>query len=186
MSSKELTTECVLRARLGDRAAFDELARAHLRPAYAIALGIVGRPADAEDVAQEALLLAFERLDSCREPARFPAWLFQIVRNQARNWLDRRRLRDVPATDDVPEVVESGPRPDGTAHRARLLQALGVLGAVQREVVLLHDLEEWTHREIATAIGISELMSRQHLFQARQKLRAELEDRSVTEVHHER
>jgi RNA polymerase sigma factor (sigma-70 family) len=58
--------------------------------------------------------------------------------------------------------------------RQALLDALAALEPRQREVVLLHDLENWTHPEIAAALGISEVWSRQHLFRARQLLRAKL------------
>ena len=54
-----------------------------MRPAYAVALGVLRNPADAEDVAQESLMIALERLGQCREPASFPAWLLQSVRNRA-------------------------------------------------------------------------------------------------------
>jgi len=65
---------------------------------------------------------------------------------------------------------------DAAAVRLRrpLLEALEQLTETQREVVLLHDLEEWTHREIAAALAISEVMSRQHLFVSRHLLRQHL------------
>jgi RNA polymerase sigma-70 factor (ECF subfamily) len=167
------TPELVQRARRGDAAAFEALVRRHLRPAYSIALAIVARPSDAEDVAQEAMIIACERIDTCREPSRFGAWLFQIVRNHAKNWLAKRRLRDVSADPAPPEATHSGPGPDAGAFRAPLLAALEQLAAAEREVVLLHDLDGWTHLEIAAALGISVVMSRQHLFQARRRLRSE-------------
>ena len=73
--------------------------RRHLRAAYAVALAVLQRPADAEDIAQDAFLVAIERLDECREPARFSGWLVQIVRNRALHALDKRKLRD--ASDDT-------------------------------------------------------------------------------------
>jgi len=165
-------TVLVTRAQRGEPAAFEALARRFLRPAYAVALPIVKRPSDAEDVAQEALIIACERVGTCREPARFAAWLFQIVRNHARNWLARRRLRDVGAEPAAAEQPDTGPAPDAHAFRSQLLAALEELGEAQQQVVLLHDLDGWTHQEIADALGISVVMSRQHLFQARQRLRA--------------
>ncbi len=173
MPDVDRTADLVIRAKRGERAAFTALVRANFRAAYAVALAVVGRPADAEDVAQDAFLTAFERLDTCREPSKFPAWLLQIVRNQARNWLAKRRLRDVPSKDTQPEVGAECPWPD-TALRRQLLSQLEKLTAPQREVVLLHDMDGWTHPEIAAALGISEVMSRQHLFVARRSLRAEL------------
>lgn len=168
-------TELLVRAALdGQRSAFDALVRMHLRAAYAVALAVVGRPADAEDVAQIALVTAFEKLEQCREPARFRAWLLQIVRNRAKNWLDERRLRDVSPDATPPEarlVVLPPVSPVGQGERERLIFALQSISRIRREIVLLHDLEGWTHREIAESLEISESLSRQHLFQARRELR---------------
>ena len=174
MLADQATAALVARAQRGESAAFEALVRAYLRAAYSVALAVVGRPADAEDVAQDAFLLAFERIDSCREPARFAGWLLQIVRNRGRNWLDRRKWRDVPADPRVAERSVVASSSGDPSLRERLLRALELLDSVQREVVLLHDLEGWTHPEIAAALGMSEVMSRQHLFQARRQLRAQL------------
>jgi RNA polymerase sigma-70 factor, ECF subfamily len=169
----DASADLVRRAQRGEGKAITGLVQAFLRPAYSIALSVVGRPADAEDIAQDALLKAFQSIDTCREPERFAAWLFQIVRNRARNLLDSRRLRDVaPAGARILEFVTLPPETAGM--RASLLSALADLSVEKREVVLLHDLENWTHKEIAEALDISEVHSRQHLFQARQLLRAKL------------
>lgn len=174
--TRDATAKLVEGVRRGDMEAATALVRGYLRPAFAVALAIVGRPADAEDVAQEAFATVFERIHTCREPARFAGWFLQIVRNRARNLLDWRRLHDVrPESERVPEpTVEAQAAEVGM--RERLLDALSQLPPVQREVVLLHDLEGWTHAEIASGMEISEVMSRQHLFQARQVLRRKLAD----------
>jgi RNA polymerase sigma-70 factor (ECF subfamily) len=181
MPDPATTADQVRRALGGEVRAFDELARAFLRPAYAMALAVVGRPADAEDVAQEALVAALGRIDTCRHPERFGPWLMQAVRNRARNWLAHRRLADVPA--DEAAMADHGR--DGDAERGalrrQLLAALEAVTPVQREVVLLHDLEGWTHAEIAAALEISEVSSRQHLFNARRALRVRLGEPSQTE-----
>ena len=98
MLAKNVTATLVIRALRGDPDSFKKLVQAHLRAAYSVALAILGRPADAEDIAQDSFLIAFERLDTCREPERFAGWLLQIVRNQARNALVSRRLRDQTAS----------------------------------------------------------------------------------------
>lgn len=175
MISDAVTADLVRRVQRGEPRAFEGLAKAFLRAAYSVALAIVRRPSDAEDVAQDALLIAFERIDTCREPARFGGWLMQITRNQARNFLDRRRLRDVPAQEPAEFNMGSQAADDRGPVRAQLLTALGLLSEAQREVVLLHDLEGWTHAEIGRALDLSEVMSRQHLFQARRVLRGALE-----------
>jgi RNA polymerase sigma-70 factor, ECF subfamily len=162
--------ELVRRARAGEPTAFDQLVRRHLRAAYVVALAVLGRPADADDIAQEAFVTALERLDDCRDPARFSGWLIQIVRNRALNALDKRKLRDAGELTDVAVPGHAG----DVVLRARLLAALATLSAIQREIVLLHDLDGWTHAELADALGISEVNCRQHLFTARRALRAEL------------
>jgi RNA polymerase sigma-70 factor (ECF subfamily) len=172
--SSEATAALVVRAKGGDADAFSSLVRAYLRAAYAVALGIVGRQADADDVAQDAFVLAFERLESCREPARFGGWLLTIVRNQAKNFIQRRNLRDVTKTGDVPDLAALSPLPDARVESEALMQALMTLSEMRREIVLLHDLDSWTHGEIAQALDISEVSSRQYLFQARRELRAAL------------
>jgi RNA polymerase sigma-70 factor (ECF subfamily) len=165
----------------GEATAFDELARAFLRPAYAVALAVLKRPADAEDVAQEALVAAFERIDTCRDPERFGPWLLQGTRNRALNWLQRRRLADVPAAETEPaDEGHDGDGERGTLRR-QLLAALEAVTPAQREIVLLHDLEGWTHAEIADALGISQVSSRQHLFNARRTLRAQLGEPTTAE-----
>jgi RNA polymerase sigma-70 factor, ECF subfamily len=169
----EETAHLVRHAQRGEPEAFTALVRGYLRAAYAVALAIVSRPADAEDIAQDTFMKAFEHIDSCREPERFAGWLLQIARNQARNHLDRRRLRDVPA--DGARIIELTTAAPGSAGmRQALLDGLAVLDERHREVVLLHDLENWTHPEIAATLGVSEVMSRQILWKARQTLRAKL------------
>jgi RNA polymerase sigma-70 factor, ECF subfamily len=189
LSDAQTTAALVIRAQRGDGGAVAALARVYLRPAFSVALAIVGRPADAEDVAQDALVTALQRIAMCREPARFAGWLMQIVRNRARNWLDARRLRDVGATEDAAgqadRVASPSVSPDNCGMKQRLLMALAALSTIQREVALLHDLEDWTHAEIADSLGISEGMSRQHLFHARRTLRARLGDDTLKEATHD-
>ena len=138
------TGDLVRRAQQGDREAFAALVKGYLRAGYVVALSVVSRPADADDVAQDAFLKAFERIDSCREPEHFAAWFLQIVRHRAINWLESRRLRDVPA--DGAKILEFSTAPAESAG----------------------------HPEIAVVLGISEVWSRQHLLRARRLMRAKL------------
>jgi RNA polymerase sigma-70 factor (ECF subfamily) len=140
-----------------------------------MALAVVRRPADAEDVAQDAFVLALSNLDACREEARFGGWLLTIVRNQAKNRLSWRKLRDVPRDPTSLKENTDATSLNVAATRRDLLRALDGLNVAHREVVLLHDLEGWTHSEIAEVLGISDVMSRQHLFLARRQLRDALE-----------
>ena len=166
----------VLKTRRGDAAAYETLVRRYYRKAYVVAYGQIGNQMDAEDVCQDAFLRALERLDDCRQPERFAGWLLQIVRNRAHNFRDYQRVRSAESLDRV--TLPTGQPPPDHAVRAELRghleEALNGLSEIRREVVLLHDLEGWTHREIAESLNISEGMSRQHLFAARKILRERL------------
>lgn len=169
--------ELVQRSLAGDESAFGALVRRHQRVAYMTALGVTGSPEDAEDVAQEAFLVALERLGDCRDPARFVGWLLTIVRNRGRNFLRREGLR---RGEKIPPHLASGePGPERDLARTRLVssleEALAGLNEVRRQVVLLHDLEGWKHREIAEELDIPEGTVRSHLHFARKALRETLE-----------
>ena len=173
---RETDASLVARARGGDASAFEALVRRHYRAAHTVALATLGNGADAEDVCQEAFIRALEKLDDCREPAKVSAWLLRIVRNQAHNHRDYLEVRAAAPLDAVPSSSAGpAPRPAERAElRQRLQEAVGTLSEVRREVLLLHDLEGWRHREIARHLGISTGMSRQHLMHARRDLRAVL------------
>jgi RNA polymerase sigma-70 factor (ECF subfamily) len=178
MNVADSDSRLVERARAGDARAFEELVRRHLKAAHAVALGVLGNPADAEDVCQDAFLTALERLEECRDPSRFAAWLLRIVRNRALNARESRALRQGEPLDEQAAGVAGDADPGREAERSelrdRLLAALAGLPPAQREVVLLHDLEGWRHREIAELLGTTEGATRVRLHEARRSLRARL------------
>ncbi|HEU4556581.1 MAG TPA: RNA polymerase sigma factor [Longimicrobium sp.] len=170
----ENDAQLVARVRRGDRAAAGALAERYLRACRAVALAVTGNEADADDVCQDAFVAAIERIDGCREPGRFGAWLMQIVRNRARDHL-RSRARTVLPIDGM-EIESARASPAAEAESgdatARLLEALRSLSEARREVLLLHDLEGWTHREIAERLGLPAGTVRSHLHHARRHVRA--------------
>ena len=173
----------VEQARSGSTAAFEELVRRHFRAAYAVALAILGNQMDAEDVCHDGFLKALNRLDDCRDSDKFAAWLLQIVRNRARNYRAYRKVRDAIPLEFTATTSKSDSAREAEQGELRefLQRALAKLTEVQREVVLLHDMEGWKHREIAQALGISEVSARQHLFVARKQLRESLGPQVVKE-----
>ena len=169
----ETVADLVRRARDGDGEAFAGLVRRYLRAARAVALAELGEPSDAEDACQDAFVTALERLEECRRPERFGGWLMQIVRNRARNLRRSRHVRATASLDEIASAVP-GPSAERAELRDRLERALAELPAVQREIVLLHDLEGLRHAEIADALGMTEGASRVSLHRARTALRAAL------------
>jgi RNA polymerase sigma-70 factor (ECF subfamily) len=178
---EETDAQLVARVRRGDRQAAGALAERYLRACRAVALAVTGDQADADDVCQDGFVAAMERIDDCRQPERFGPWLLQIVRNRARDQL-RARARPVVSIDGM-AIEARGESPEAGAVRgdagARLLKAMRELPEDRREVLLLHDLEGWTHREIAERMGLPPGTVRSHLHHARRRIRAllpELED----------
>lgn len=170
--------ELVRKARCGNGRAFGTLVDHYMRPAYSVALSITRSHEDAEDAAQESFLVALEHLEECRNPDKFGGWLMTIVRNRSRNLVRREALRQ---TDQLPVGARSknrGPDRDAEASelREQLMRALEMLPQVQREIVLLHDLEGWKHREIAERMEIPPGTVRSHLHFARKALRATLDE----------
>lgn len=166
-------SELVRRAKKGEEVAFGLLVERYQRPAYAVALSVTGRHEDAQDAAQESFLVALDRLEECRSPEKFGGWLMTIVRNRSKNLVRRESLREM---EEVPPGARSRvPTPERVAEtselRALLKEALMDLPEVQREIVLLHDLEGWKHREIADRLDLPCGTVRSHLHFARKALR---------------
>jgi RNA polymerase sigma-70 factor (ECF subfamily) len=172
-SEKVSDGELVRAARDGDARAFAELVRRYRRAAYAVALSVTRHHEDAEDAAQESFLTALDRIEECRNPEKFSGWLLTIVRNRSRNLLRREKLRKSEPIPFGVATLEPGPekQTERAELRARLRRALDELSETQREIVLLHDLEGWKHREISDRMGIPSGTVRSHLHYARKKLR---------------
>lgn len=169
--------ELVAASLRGDPEAFEVLVKRYSRPGYLVALSVTGNSEDAEDVAQESFLVALERLEDCRDRERFGGWFLTIVRNRAKNLLRRERLRRGEGLS--PELVSGSGGPDADLKRLDLREQLekGMKGLseVRREVLLLHDLEGWKHREIAERLGMPDGTVRSHLHFARRHLKEYLE-----------
>ncbi|HUQ80296.1 MAG TPA: RNA polymerase sigma factor [Gemmatimonadaceae bacterium] len=174
MATEASDEQLVHRTLAGEQDAFAVLVRRHRRAALARALAVLGNPADADDIAQEAFVHAYEQLATCRQPDRFAAWLMTIVHRRALNGLRSSKRRRLAPLDDTIEAEQSDApvrELERADLRAQLLAALARLAPVQREIVLLADVEHWSHERIAAATGVSVLMSRRHLSDARRRLR---------------
>ncbi len=175
----------VARARQGSAEAFEALVRRHLKASYAVALAQLGEPADAEDVCQDAFVTALKRIEECRKPDQFGAWLLTIVRNRAHDYRRYRGIREALPLDAAYEA-SGGADPHREAERSELREdlvgAMRGLSETQREVVLLHDFEGWSHKEIGEKLGISDGSARVHLFKARKTLRERLSGRHKEET----
>lgn len=147
----------------GDREAFSDLAAVHWRRLLALARSIVA-DLEAEDVVQDALIKAWKKLGSLREPGAFSAWLTRIVANTAVARARRRRFFE-PIDGIAIEAVEASV--DLQIDVGRLLRELAPR---QRAVLHLTAVEGYTDSEIAEALGITSSSVRVHRMRARRRL----------------
>ena len=175
MTTDATDAELVEGVRQGSRDAAERLARRYLRSCRATALAILGEIAGAEDASQDAFVYAIEHIDDCRDPSRFAAWLRRITRSHALNHRRNEKHDQVVSIGAIAEPA-GGRSPAHDTERAdmrmHLLGALATLSEVRREIVLLHDLEGWTHREIAERMDLPQGTVRSHLHFARMALRS--------------
>lgn len=160
----------VERARAGDRGAMGLLYEAHARRVYTVVRRLAGDDHLAEDLSQEAWVRAFEKLHLFRGDASFGTWMYRLATNVALNRL--RRLGRRPEVETGAELGSPPPPPDdGILTRRALRRALDRLPPGYRQVLVLHDVEGWTHREIAEELRVTEGTSKSQLHKARARMR---------------
>src|SRR3954465_11733163 len=165
----------VVAAQRGADDAFSALVRIHQRRAYAIVRAIVLSHEDAEDAVQEGFLHAHRALDRFRPDQPFGAWLYRIMANAALDLVRRRKGRDADERPENVAIPFRDPAESGEL-RERLQEALTHLTDRQRAVIVLHDVEGFTHGEIGVMLGIPEGTARSDLHHARKELRRILKD----------
>ena len=174
----------IQRIRNGEHDLFYELIRPYERRVYATAFAILRNEADAEDVAQEAVLKAFKHIRQFRAEARFRTWLTQITINEARMWRRKEHANIMePIVDRQDEEGNYTPRDfadwreipsealERKEVRLRLAEALGTLDRKYREVFVLRDMEHLNIQETAEALGITAASVKTRLLRARLMLR---------------
>ncbi|MGD2134718.1 MAG: sigma-70 family RNA polymerase sigma factor [Gemmatimonadales bacterium] len=163
-------------AQAGDRAAFGELVQRYAGQARRVARSILHHDEDADDAAQDGFLTALRQLGRYDATRPFGPWLMRIVANKAS---DRRRRRRVRAAQPLgPRLSSEAPGPDEAAHRAglraALRAALAKLPERQRLAVVLFDVEDYRHAEIAEILDVPVGTVRSDVFHARRALRETL------------
>lgn len=168
--------DLVERLRAGEVAAYDLLVQRHMRSAFSIAYRLLGQREDAEDLVQDAFMVALDKIDTFRAGHRFAPWFFRILVNRG---LNARKSRSLRQTDALPaEISAHEPTPHAEAERTQMREridiALAALPERQRTIVRLFELEGFSSPEIAEILELSDGTVRWHLHQARQTLRQSL------------
>lgn len=173
------TREARLRGALaGEAEALAELAGEWADPFYRFALRMLGRPEDAQDVAQEALVKLLRGLAQFDPTRPFAAWAFQIVRNACLDHL-RRQRRALWEPADEPAMADPSPGPldqiDAAERATQVERALAGLAPMYREVLVLYHFEHLKYTEIAEVLELPLGTVMNRIFRARQRARALLE-----------
>ncbi|HEX6609390.1 MAG TPA: sigma-70 family RNA polymerase sigma factor [Hyphomicrobiaceae bacterium] len=166
-------TELIQRAQEGDPLAMRDIYRLHAPRVYAVVKRLAGDEQLAEDWAQEAWVRIFRALGSFRGEARFTTWLHRIAVNSAlhgRRWRERRVRHETPML----ETTTANAKPENPLLRLRLEQAMQLIPERMRQVLVLHDIEGYTHEEIAEFLGVTAGTSKSQLFKARARMREQL------------
>jgi RNA polymerase sigma-70 factor (ECF subfamily) len=177
----------VVAAILGDLEAFNELAGRYRAAAVRTAQAVVGRD-DAEDVAQDALLLAFKALPSIEQPSKFAPWLGAITRNRALRFNKRESARDKGRVelDEVLLVeIDALSRPFLLAEREaneELRLALEGISDDYAMVLRMHFLDEMPLKRIATYLGVPLSTIKWRVHRGKQLLREQVELLDKSEV----
>ena len=146
------------------------LYEAHSRRVYTVVRRLVGDDHLAEDLSQEAWVRAFEKLHLFRGDAAFGTWIYRLATNVALNRLRRSSKRsDVEAAAEIRTVTKAPD--DAVVNRKVLTEAMDMLPPGYRRVLVLHDIEGWTHEEIANTLSCSPGTSKSQLHKARARMR---------------
>ena len=168
-------SDLVGRAREGDRAAFERLYRDSVGRVYALCLRMSGDAARAEELTQDVFVKAWRKLGSFRGDSAFSSWLHRIAVNvvyQEGRTEKRRRARIIPAEEAA--AVDAPGVPVSPGARVDLERAIGGLPPGARSAFVLHDIEGYTHKEIAEMVGSAEGTVKAQLHRARKLLREAL------------
>lgn len=180
MSDDTPLIEATLR---GDSAAFGELVRKYQDRLYNTLVHLTGSPEDAADLAQEAFVQAFVKLDTFRRSSTFYTWLYRIAFNHAASHY--RRKKPAASLDRAREAsgrepVETNPGPpeqlEQQENRAQVREALGRLSEEHRTILVLREIEGCDYETIAGVLDIPVGTVRSRLFRARMQMHDQLKE----------
>ncbi len=181
--------ELVRRARRGDLEAYDDLVRRYQERIYATIYHMTANHEDANDLAQDTFIKAYQALKSFKGGSSFYTWLYRIAINKTINFLKQRKARSHLSLNDLdfnaehdPDLValisDKTPRREANLNelQEKLNEAMQKLSEPHRMVVTLHDVQGMAHEEIAEIMDCNIGTVRSRLFYARQQLQGYLSD----------
>lgn len=164
----------IAHAKRGSVDAFERLYRLYVRQVFGVCRRLLDSNEDAEDMTQRVFLQAWKRLEGFRGDSGLGTWLRRIAVNLI---IDQRRAgwrEQLESLGDEKDQLPS-PRERSPGKVVDLERALGMLARGPRQVLVLHDVEGYTHAEVAALLGVTVGTTKTQLFRARKALREWLE-----------
>ncbi|WP_164779509.1 RNA polymerase sigma factor [Paenibacillus kobensis] len=157
----------VMKAQEGSKDDFVRMIRKFEKTMYRVAFGILRSDEDAADAIQETIVAAYRQIRQLREPRYAQTWLVRILINQCNGM--RKRNERVVALYEMDNLYADNDNRT-SEDKLDLYDAIGVLSAEQREVIMLHYLEDMPLRDIGEMLQLSEGTIKSRLYRAREKL----------------
>jgi RNA polymerase sigma-70 factor (ECF subfamily) len=163
----------------GDTKAFEGLVDQYQQAVFNVALRMVGRYEDAQDIAQTVFLKAYQNLSGYDANFKFFSWIYRMTVNESLNFIDRRR-----ATEPLTEaLVAKDPSPEESfvaGQMSRSIEtAMAGMSPENRAVIVLRHFEDMSYEDIADTLRIPEKTVKSRLFTARRQLGLALSEKKV-------
>ena len=171
--------QLVTRCRAGDLDAFSQVYDRYERQVYRYAYHILGHRDDADDIKQETFVKAYQAIGSFRSESSLQTWLLRICgnlcRDKIKSWDRRKVTYDSTLRDDVLGSSDEDDSPQSILERKQMTEiifkALRGMPQAQREIIVLHEVEDLSYEEIAAVVGCSRTSIKLRLFRARRSLK---------------
>ena len=182
----ETEASLLARAQAGDVAAFERLSSAYADRLFMLLLRLLGDRAEAEDVAQEVMLRAWQGITRFRGQSSYFTWLYRIAVNEANRALEKRARHPAGVTlgaDELqlpaPGALDPSRQAENSELRRALVRALADLPPPLRTALVLRDVEGLSTQEAAEIAGVGEAAFKSRLHQARLRVRAAIGDEAL-------
>ena len=170
--------QLVIRSLNGDRTAYEKLYQANVGKVFALCLRMCGQKELAEDLAQEAFIRAWQKLDSFRGDSKFSSWLYRLTSNVVIGHLrsnNKWKLEQYDESVHEKSLAHETPKDTIRAHQDDIERALLTLPEKARVVLIMHDYLGYKHTEISEITGMAIGTSKTHLHRAKAQLKAQAE-----------
>ena len=176
---RSLDLDLLRLAREGNEDAMASIFRSNQAKVYSLCLRMTGNPAEADDLTQDSFLQVFRKIGVFRGESALSTWIYRVAFNTILMHFRKKKTRLLPLEEPLPgenspprrEHGEIDGRLDNTVDRIALTRAMEELPQGYRQILLLHEVTGYDHREIASRLGCSIGNSKSQLHRAKARMR---------------